>query len=205
MVDLQLGRQQRWKRPWTCRVGKRQLRSTARRWRLLCAAILLRLISGESSALGAAGDATIVLVNNGGSAHAATDSKDATNSKGVRAFSCWPCDKEDIVQNLVGEQIVDVPVPQIQDDGLQIVQERVLNRTPEQIVGVPVLQTMAPWTLCLLHHRNASKIVLRSRLWVSLCLSSLRLLWKLHHRNACRIARQNGSWMSPCPRSWRPA
>ena len=35
---------------------------------------------------GAAGDATIVLGNNGGSAYASTDLKDATNSKGVRAF-----------------------------------------------------------------------------------------------------------------------
>ena len=47
----------------------------------------LRPISWESSALetGTAGDSTIVLVNNGGSAYAATDSKDATNSKAVGA------------------------------------------------------------------------------------------------------------------------
>ena len=38
------------------------------------------------------------------------------------------------MQNLACEQIVDVPVPQIQDDGLQFVSERVQNRTPEQIM-----------------------------------------------------------------------
>ena len=44
------------------------------------------------------------------------------------------------VQNPVGEQIVDVPVLQIQEDGLQLVPECVQNRTWEQIVDVPVPQ-----------------------------------------------------------------
>ena len=52
----------------------------------LCCDVAAIDFVGESSALGAAGDATIVLGNNGGSGYAATDSKDATNSKSVRAF-----------------------------------------------------------------------------------------------------------------------
>ena len=50
--------------------------------------------------------------------------------------------KEDIVQNLVGEQIVDVPVLQIQKDVLQHVLERVQNRTQDQIMDFPVPQFM---------------------------------------------------------------
>ena len=44
------------------------------------------------------------------------------------------------VQNRTLEQIVGVPVPQIKEDGLQLVSERVQNRTLEQIVDVPVPQ-----------------------------------------------------------------
>ena len=45
--------------------------------------------------------------------------------------------KEDIVQNLVGEQIVDVPVPQIQGDVLPLT-PRVQNRTSDLKVDAPV-------------------------------------------------------------------
>ena len=47
------------------------------------------------------------------------------------------------VQDRTPEQIVDVPVPQITEDSLPFVpQERVQNSTPEQIVVVPVPQIM---------------------------------------------------------------
>ena len=47
------------------------------------------------------------------------------------------------VQNLVGEQIVGVPVPPVMKDGFHLVpQERVLKCTPEQLVDVPVPQIM---------------------------------------------------------------
>ena len=46
------------------------------------------------------------------------------------------------MQNLVGEQIVDVPVPQIQGDVVQHVPERVQSRTLEQIMEFPVPQVM---------------------------------------------------------------
>ena len=51
----------------------------------LCCDVAATVFVGESSALvtGAAGDATIVLGDNGGCAYAATDSKDATNAKGM--------------------------------------------------------------------------------------------------------------------------
>ena len=51
----------------------------------LCCDVTATVFVGESSALvtGAAGDATIVLGDNGGCACAATDLKDATNSKGM--------------------------------------------------------------------------------------------------------------------------
>ena len=46
-------------------------------------------------------------------------------------------------QNLVGEQIVGVPVPQVMEEGLHLVpQERVLKCTPEQLVDVPVPRIM---------------------------------------------------------------
>ena len=116
--------------------------------------------------------------------------------------------KEDIVQNLVGEQIVDVPVPQIQDDGLQIVQERVLNRTPEQIVGVSVPQTMeAPVDVMLTTPQE--RVLNRTQeliVGVPVCLRSRRLPWKLCVRNlwsACRIVRSSRSWILLCLSSWR--
>ena len=47
------------------------------------------------------------------------------------------------VQNRTPEQIVDVSVPPVMEDGLHLVpQERVLNRTREQLVDVPVPQFM---------------------------------------------------------------
>ena len=46
------------------------------------------------------------------------------------------------MQNLVGEQIVDVPVPQIQGDVVQHVPERVQSRTLEQITKFPVPQIL---------------------------------------------------------------
>ena len=47
------------------------------------------------------------------------------------------------VQNLVGEQIVGVPVPPVMEDGLHLVpQERVLKCTREQLVDLPVPQIL---------------------------------------------------------------
>ena len=50
---------------------------------------------------------------------------------------------QELAQNLVGEEIVGVPVPPVMEDGLHLVpQERVLKCTPEQLVDVPVPQIM---------------------------------------------------------------
>ena len=72
----------------------------------------------------------------------------AARASGVRAESrTW-------------EQIVDVPVPQIQEEGLQLVPERVQNRTLEQIVDV--LCPRSRRTVCS-SFLSACKIVLWSR------------------------------------------
>ena len=79
--------------------------------------------------------------------------------------------KEDIVQNLGGEQIVDVLVPQIQGDVLQHVAELVQNRTSVSRSCGMYLCHRCKGTFCSTW-RSACRIVRRSRLRHSLCLSS---------------------------------
>ena len=68
-------------------------------------------------------------------------------------------------QNLVGEQIVGVPVPPVMEDGLHLVpQERVLKCTRERLVDLPVRQILE----AAVENRFSEQIV------DSLCLSSWR-------------------------------
>ena len=59
--------------------------------------------------------------------------------------------------------------------------------------------------ICSLLHRNPCKIVRRFKLSVSLHLRSWRTACRSYHRSACKIVRRSRLWVSSCLRSWRTA
>ena len=88
-----------------------------------------------------------------------------------------------------------------------VLSERVQERIVEQISVVPqttekngqVVQPVPPWNKFLWCPRPR-----RSRLWVFLCLRSLRTACRLYYKSARKFVRRSRSWVSPCLRSWRP-
>ena len=92
------------------------------------------------------------------------------------------------------EQIVDVPVPQTKEDGLQLVPERVHNRTLEQIVDVPVPQIKEGIVAGVQHvpQERVQNLVVEPG--VCQCPRSRRMLWAVYTSYHRTRGKSGSSW-----------